>query len=288
METQTPMPDGWTQLALPSRWTGMHIDHLIAPSYETEYETAGVIIALVKKSARICESAATGNWVDLGIKSDTVCCLPLHYGDRVRTEGVAEGISLQIDFSWLKNQVDADLSLFSRPIFGLHDKISQLLIEEIYKDNQSSTPNGLVYAESLALSLIHRLNAKSALRPVASKVHHDQRIVNAAIEYIHSNFHEALSLSELAQASGYGGNLFGFLRLIKRHTGKTPHRYIFDVRMEVARNMLTNGTESVTEVALTCGFSNMSHFSTAFKRQWGLTPSDVHRKKKQATGLGSK
>lgn len=284
MEVQTEFPDGWLQLAQPSRWDGLHINHLVAPSYEGEFQTSTVIVSFIKKAARTSEAPSiSGRWKELGITSGTICSLPFHYGDRIRTEGNVEAINLFVDFSWLKSRLNDSLNLLDRPLYGMHDKVSQCLMEDIYKDNQAGTPNGLVYSESLALALLHRLNAKSLQRPVDIRVQREQRVIGLAIDYIHANLHESLALADIVRAAGYEGDLFAFLRLLRRYTGKPPHRYILDIRLEVAKKMLLGGKHTVTDVALSCGFGNMSHFSTAFKRHWGVTPSAVLRSPTQAS-----
>ena len=55
-------------------------------------------------------------------------------------------------------------------------------------------------------------------------------------------------------------------------TGLTPVAYILQVRLNYARHMIANGDESLTAIANKCGFQNLSHFSKAFKQQFGISP----------------
>ena len=61
----------------------------------------------------------------------------------------------------------------------------------------------------------------------------------------------------------------------KALTGKTIHEFQQDLRIEKARQMLQTERMSVTDVALTLGYSSISHFSTAFKRITGLKPCEL-------------
>ncbi len=61
----------------------------------------------------------------------------------------------------------------------------------------------------------------------------------------------------------------------KALTGKTIHEYQQQLRIEKATDMLQNQGFSVTDVALTLGYSSISHFSTAFKRITGLKPCEL-------------
>ncbi|AFQ52199.1 helix-turn-helix domain-containing protein [Burkholderia cepacia] len=283
MEVPMTLPEGWVQLAQPSPWRGLHVNHMVATSYESEFVTPAVIISYIRRAARCCEyREKNGRWAEMGIGAGTVCCLPFDYEGRTRWEGDAEAINLYVDFSWLRGCASADLRLFDQPIFGLNDKISQVLIGDIYKDNQLGAPSGLSYSESMVLALLHRLDAKSSQRPIV-RVSEDSRIVSLVIDYIHDNFQESLSIENMARATGYEGSLYAFFRLIKRHTGKTPHQYILEVRLEKAKNRLIKGGATVTDVALSCGFNNIGHFATAFKRHWGVRPSEVLRSSLKST-----
>ena len=56
--------------------------------------------------------------------------------------------------------------------------------------------------------------------------------------------------------------------------GFTIFVYRTQVRMQEAKNLLLEGKLSVTDIAGTCGYSNASKFSAAFKKCFGFTPSE--------------
>ena len=55
-------------------------------------------------------------------------------------------------------------------------------------------------------------------------------------------------------------------------TGLTPVAYVLQVRLNYARRMILNEDTSLTTIASRCGFQNLSHFSKAFKQQFGMSP----------------
>ncbi len=62
------------------------------------------------------------------------------------------------------------------------------------------------------------------------------------------------------------------------HMGLTPSKWVWSKRLDAAREMiLASHTRSVSEVAITCGFNDFSHFSRAFKLQFGVSPSAAKR-----------
>ncbi|MGU3362974.1 helix-turn-helix domain-containing protein [Methylobacterium sp. M6A4_1b] len=96
--------------------------------------------------------------------------------------------------------------------------------------------------------------------------------IKRAIEFIHDNLQRDLSVTELASVACLSP--FHFARLFKRVTGKSPYTYVSGERLERARQLLTESRMSLTDVALSSGFSSQAAFSTAFKRVIGCTPGD--------------
>lgn len=86
------------------------------------------------------------------------------------------------------------------------------------------------------------------------------------------------SISELTQQVGLGDRTLrrGFRELF----GTTVIGYLNQKRIEQAQQLLREGNLSVSEVANVVGYSHLGHFSAAFKRQFGITPSECLAGKK--------
>ncbi len=67
-------------------------------------------------------------------------------------------------------------------------------------------------------------------------------------------------------------------RHIKEATGLTPDNYIKRLRLVSARVKLRETDMTITEVAYLCGFANSNHFTTLYKKVFGLTPSEDRRR----------
>ena len=67
-------------------------------------------------------------------------------------------------------------------------------------------------------------------------------------------------------------NDFKMKRLFKQYYGKTIYQYIREERMEKAYSLLQEGGHNVSQAACTVGYTNISHFSEAFKRYYGISP----------------
>lgn len=78
------------------------------------------------------------------------------------------------------------------------------------------------------------------------------------------------TLAELAALSGV--SRFQLLRSFARETGVTPHAYLLQRRVRLARQLLIAGC-GLAEAALEAGFADQSHMTRAFRRQFGVTPA---------------
>lgn len=94
--------------------------------------------------------------------------------------------------------------------------------------------------------------------------------IKKAKEIIIANMSEPPTLSELAKEIGLPLNKLkdGFKQLY----GEPVYAFLFDYKMEVARQLLAAGTYNVNEVGHKVGYSTASHFIAAFKKKFGTTP----------------
>ena len=91
------------------------------------------------------------------------------------------------------------------------------------------------------------------------------------LDYIDAHFTEPLSVAEISRQFGYAES--HFCRRFKEVTGLTPVNYIRSLRMEMARRLLSEGGQSISEVAAICGFPDSSYFTRCFKKVYGKPPS---------------
>lgn len=92
-----------------------------------------------------------------------------------------------------------------------------------------------------------------------------------AIEAMESNIADPLSLPHLAQIAGVSPRQLN--RVFRQHLGETTQTHYRRLRLERARNLLRNSALSLTGVALATGFASSSHFSRAYREEFGDPPS---------------
>jgi len=84
-----------------------------------------------------------------------------------------------------------------------------------------------------------------------------------------------LSLNELARRVGLSPSHFG--RLFKAAVGVSYQTYVHELRMKMARDLLTRLDLRIKEVAACLGFSHLSSFTRAFETQFGQSPSQYRQ-----------
>lgn len=96
-----------------------------------------------------------------------------------------------------------------------------------------------------------------------------------AKELMAADLKEDISLVKVATECGLSARHFA--RAFRQSTGLSPHRWLTRHRVECARDLLAIPSLSLTEIALTCGFADQSHFTRTFKAIAGISPGAWRR-----------
>jgi len=104
----------------------------------------------------------------------------------------------------------------------------------------------------------------------------DNQYIRKAIAFMQERYHTSISIGDICDLIYLSPH--HFKRIFKEHTGCTPHRYLMDIRLEKAKELLVRDGSPVEVVARQCGFVNAGHFAVAFKRFTKLSPSDFRKK----------
>ena len=102
----------------------------------------------------------------------------------------------------------------------------------------------------------------------------DPQILKAA-KYMNTSYAEKLSLEAIAAASGYSASYFS--KKFRQVTGMSVHRYLMAVRMRKAALQLVSTDDSITMIALRCGFADSNYFKDAFRREFGQSPREYRK-----------
>ncbi len=112
------------------------------------------------------------------------------------------------------------------------------------------------------------------------------RQLKAAESIIHARFREPLCTPSIAREIGL--SVRSLQDAFLRHRGVTPQAYLRRVRLEAADAQLAlcDDERSVTDIALGCGFVHLSRFAAAYRRRFGMLPSQRRTSMRRAAARG--
>jgi len=93
------------------------------------------------------------------------------------------------------------------------------------------------------------------------------------LQFLNDNYMDDLSMEQIASFTGR--SLATFKRDFKKVSNTTPRKWIMKKRLEMAYVKLKEEGKKVHDVFMEVGFKNPSHFSTAFKKQYGISPTEI-------------
>ena len=103
-------------------------------------------------------------------------------------------------------------------------------------------------------------------------------VVDQIIHYFEEHYEQKISLDQIAENMYLSP--FYISKIFKSETGDTPIRYLINIRLEKAKDLLKEGrTGSIQEVAANVGYDDAYHFSKLFKKRYGVSPSQVRTHK---------
>jgi len=147
-----------------------------------------------------------------------------------------------------------------------------VLLRTFMNEYEANLPGREAQLAALGLRITHSL-IRAALKVTARPATGATRLeIHRAIQYLHDHFSEPIKVADLARAAGLSAPHFS--RVFRRETGYAPFEYLINIRIQRSRILLRAGDDSITDVALKCGFATPSHFADCFRRQCGLSPSE--------------
>ena len=101
-------------------------------------------------------------------------------------------------------------------------------------------------------------------------------LIAPAIEYIKKNYtNENISVPNLAKMCDISEDYFR--KIFKSTFGVSPRKYINEMKISYAKELITSGIYTITEAAELSGYTDMSYFSREFKKVFGVCPADYRK-----------
>jgi AraC family transcriptional regulator len=138
----------------------------------------------------------------------------------------------------------------------------------------ADAPNGVLYAEALAVGLVLHLLAnygvaKSKVPSPRGKLTSFQ--LRTVMDFIQAHLDKDVSLIVMARLAHISP--FHFARLFRATVGVPPHQFVLRLRIQLAIRLMKSGQMTLAQVAVECGFHDQPHFTRAFERVFCMTPA---------------
>ncbi|MGF1720721.1 AraC family transcriptional regulator [Vibrio kyushuensis] len=155
--------------------------------------------------------------------------------------------------------------------------VSQLIRETMLNQNWEDSTDKLIVSHAQQMLLIHLLRRYCNYSMTKAISTGGLSITNqrSVTEFVEANLSRSFSLSDLATLANLSD--FHFARMFKTSFNCTPHQYVLSRRIELAKQLLTNNTSTLADIAQLCGFSSQQHMSQQFKLRVGATPAVYRR-----------
>jgi AraC family transcriptional regulator len=171
---------------------------------------------------------------------------------------------------------DSEVKLQSH--WNLPDARIKALMNAVNAERIAGFTAGQLYLDSVEMALANVLVRNYADERIAARQYRDGLPLlrlRRVKDFIEANLNTNISLSSLADESGYSRAHFG--KMFRKATGMSPHRYVLACRVDHVRSLLERKDLTLAGIATSCGFSSQAHMSKVFRELTGSTPGAVRR-----------
>ena len=152
-----------------------------------------------------------------------------------------------------------------------HPETAFLLSRQLEQYDWTDEDSGLVRN-----ALITAIIGEIALEYKKSFERISHKRLNSILSYIDNNFqHHPVSIKLLAEQFGYNEKYI--YNLFKKYLGVSPLQYIITQKLMDARQMVLNTSDTVESIALSLRYENPQYFMRQFKKQFGMTPTEMRQ-----------
>jgi len=111
----------------------------------------------------------------------------------------------------------------------------------------------------------------------------DVNQMDLALSCLHSEYANGITIQQVAERLNMNRSYFS--ELFKERMGMSPQKYLIQLRLEKAAELLTVYEEPPTTAALSVGYPDIYHFSKIFKQYYGVSPRQYQRQFREETNM---
>lgn len=160
----------------------------------------------------------------------------------------------------------------------IYDTLIRLVVAYYYleKDTNPFSINQHVVRILYLLSKYHQEEVqddpKYSIQTMIPLAARDNRYIRNVLDYIDTNYQHTITLGEMAKREFISNSYLS--RLFKQVTGMNFTEYLNLYRLKQVAYMLRTTNDSISKIAMGCGFLGISNFNRQFKKEFGITPQE--------------
>jgi AraC-like DNA-binding protein len=165
-----------------------------------------------------------------------------------------------------------------QPGTGVDDAVMRGLVDSLMAAFETPEQATRLFVEHVTLAVaIHAAKTYGGMKPGTLLTRGGLAAwqVKRAQETLAANLEGDISLADLANDCGLSASHFS--RAFRQSTGLSPHRWLMQRRVDLAKSLLPDRKLSLAEIALSCGFTDQSHFTRVFSAFVGISPGAWRR-----------
>lgn len=267
-------------MTIPIRW---QLENEVCEAYAVKEQTSSslhghchFLLTLITRG----EGVQTLNGEDIPFSPGQMFLLsPADFHKNTLSEGESyDYYGVKFPYELLDKRLSGICAINSFPItLKLPDEsfsVAKSIFERLIKEYESGST--LIASQLYMQTMIEQL-VIIAIREYAKGAGEVQSaFLNRALGYLYSHFSEGITVNDAALFMGYTPNYFN--TVFRRSIGVPFGKYLREMRLTYASNLLKSCDMPITEVALESGFESSAHFSRSFHEKYGASPQEYRKK----------
>lgn len=142
-----------------------------------------------------------------------------------------------------------------------------ILFERMIRELQMKRTGFSYLSSGCGMELLALMGRQSVSRQTPA-----EEAMEEVIARFHRDFRENIRVEDCARACNMSE--CWFIRSFRARTGETPQRYLTNIRLSQAKELLASSSLNISEIAAFCGYENALYFSRIFRKYTGISPSE--------------
>ncbi|MEM8792452.1 MAG: AraC family transcriptional regulator [Pseudomonadota bacterium] len=161
------------------------------------------------------------------------------------------------------------------PLYGREvcDPALATFMERIWDESKGASPGAPLIIEGLLMTLLGslvRAAGSAEDMPTSGVAPLEADRLARVVDFVDAHLKDPILIEDLAKEACL--SQYHFCRRFRASMNTSPHAFVTARRIEIGRQMLSDGNKTLAEIAFNCGFSSQAHFTTQFKAHIGQPP----------------